>query len=605
KHLLRDDVGPAAATHAANRAFARPPSFRTPGALYILGHVIKGDFARQVAECKRQQDLWLRYVDVMQIKAFVSLTIAETERRESTAFASCSRGALSADDITSFSAPDLSYLHHSVGAGPFLIVQTSGLGGMKPNIVVLSSFDLVDHYRRKSFLDRRNSYPDAPPEDANAGLHLRINMIESLPTDGIKAESPIDILDYMGIIEDALALNKAVAIGHGFENFSPYLHANKTGAGSAGGRAERQKRYIDLWPIQMTLQDGSTNFNMYTMVLQMGCVLQMVKQWKQGYDLRVNVFVERESEAAGEKARVHALLDVLRIRADLTVLWLEGEVDLAAEIAEVARKPRDAHRDVCRPETPRPRGSGRGTFSAAGSPPPGVGDVAATGRPDAGTPLTFPGSARTAAGSASENRGPQPRRPARTYAAAGPGPPTDFSMIRSKVPLPDSRAMLRDMEDDSDYGDGGLGGETERAAGCEGPPEDANGADAADDGAPWRAGPRGARARALLRGGRQPAARPAASAADGGGGGAVDFNTLPSDAQHRIINKLIRRHSTSESGTAIVFTSLPAPDPGASRDVAKAEKWLRDLHALVGGLEHDGVPVLAIHGVHMTVTSNL
>lgn len=58
------------------------------------------------------------------------------------------------------------------------------------------------------------------------------------------------------------------------------------------------------------------------MILQLGYILHTVPAWKRVYNLRILVFVEYESEVEAERARVRALLDKLRIEAEVAVFWL-------------------------------------------------------------------------------------------------------------------------------------------------------------------------------------------------------------------------------------------------------------------------------------------
>lgn len=59
-----------------------------------------------------------------------------------------------------------------------------------------------------------------------------------------------------------------------------------------------------------------------TLILQLGHILRSVQNWRRVYRLRVMVFVEYESEVDEERARVKALLEKLRIEADVLVFWL-------------------------------------------------------------------------------------------------------------------------------------------------------------------------------------------------------------------------------------------------------------------------------------------
>jgi potassium/chloride transporter 9 len=64
------------------------------------------------------------------------------------------------------------------------------------------------------------------------------------------------------------------------------------------------------------------NFDTYTLILQLGCILNTVPAWKKSYQLRVAVFVEYETDVQEESDRVKKLLENLRIQAEVLVVWL-------------------------------------------------------------------------------------------------------------------------------------------------------------------------------------------------------------------------------------------------------------------------------------------
>ena len=66
----------------------------------------------------------------------------------------------------------------------------------------------------------------------------------------------------------------------------------------------------------------TTNFDTYSLILQLGCILNTVRTWKKTYKLRVLVFVEYESDVQEESIRVKSLLENLRIQAEVIVIWL-------------------------------------------------------------------------------------------------------------------------------------------------------------------------------------------------------------------------------------------------------------------------------------------
>ncbi|OJD31133.1 cation chloride cotransporter [Diplodia corticola] len=287
------------------------------GALFVLGHVIvTNDFAGAVPEVKKQQSAWTKYIDFSRIKAFISIVIS----------------------------PNIEW-------GTRNVVLSAGLGGMKPNIVVMGIYNLND-LRTNPLVDVPSPQPEHTQGTANGTAPHRLKskgkwkiaeenkLRGQLPTDAIRKESAVTPQSYVTILEDLLLrLQMNVAIAKGFQDLElpaprpsrlervlDALHAK------SADEEEGTKKYIDLWPIQMSAEvaapsDGTqsiltTNFDTYTLILQLGCILNTVPSWKRAYRLRVAVFVEYESDVEEERARVKALLYNLRIEAEVMVLWL-------------------------------------------------------------------------------------------------------------------------------------------------------------------------------------------------------------------------------------------------------------------------------------------
>lgn len=202
---------------------------------------------------------------------------------------------------------------------------------MRPNIAVIGFYNMEDLRRSQPSLQipeapispaaatQNESKPETPARRRKRG-DTSARLIEgSLPTDVIKNEEMMSVTDYMTIIEDlALRYRLNVAIGKGFESLET---PRKDGTNI--------KKFIDLWPIQMSAAvtaDGqsvlTTNFDTYTLILQLGYILRTVPAWKETYNLRVLVFVEYESEVEEERGRLGALLEKLRIDAQVVVFWL-------------------------------------------------------------------------------------------------------------------------------------------------------------------------------------------------------------------------------------------------------------------------------------------
>ncbi|EXJ96485.1 hypothetical protein A1O1_01611 [Capronia coronata CBS 617.96] len=261
------------------------------GALFIVGHVIvTQNFGESVPEARRQQAAWNKYIEFSKIKAFVNVAISP-----------------------------------SIEWGARNIFLSAGLGGMRPNIVIFGFYNLQQFRAEQPLVD----IPSPPPERKHGSLRQRRTSKSvvrgELPTDTCYVEKRTDIQSYVMVLEDMiLKLQTNVAIAAGFGDLELPRSSEET-----------TKKYIDLWPIQMSAEviadtDGegegrnvvTTNFDTYTLILQLGCILHTVPSWKKAYKLRVAVFVEYEADVEEERTRVTTLLENLRIQAQVLVFWL-------------------------------------------------------------------------------------------------------------------------------------------------------------------------------------------------------------------------------------------------------------------------------------------
>ncbi|KAJ3081206.1 hypothetical protein HK102_002506 [Quaeritorhiza haematococci] len=78
------------------------------------------------------------------------------------------------------------------------------------------------------------------------------------------------------------------------------------------------------------------------------------------------------------------------------------------------------------------------------------------------------------------------------------------------------------------------------------------------------------------------------------------FNVLSPKTQHVILNQLMRKHS-SRASTAVLFTTLPAPDPGTGYSRERSLRYLEQLDVLTRDLP----PSVLVHGKGLTVTMSL
>ncbi|EGV63855.1 hypothetical protein CANTEDRAFT_130236 [Yamadazyma tenuis ATCC 10573] len=267
------------------------------GGLYVLGHVVilnddtitksasESDSEFSITaykEVQKQKSAWIKLRDMANIKAFVQIALG----------------------------PTLPWGVRNVYLG-------SGLGGMKPNITVLGFFDFAKHGLQLPLTSFKNK-----------------SQFRQLPTDDCREEQQVSINQWVQVVEDLVIMQSSVAVAANFTSLEVPSIAHYS-VWSKIWRTSRDtpkadKKFIDLYPIQMSSineVDGmsvlSTNFDTYTLILQLGSILSSVPEWKyNNHQLRVIVFVEDKSEVPEEKKRLTNLLQNLRIEAKIKVICL-------------------------------------------------------------------------------------------------------------------------------------------------------------------------------------------------------------------------------------------------------------------------------------------
>ncbi|SMN22566.1 similar to Saccharomyces cerevisiae YBR235W VHC1 Putative ion transporter, similar to mammalian electroneutral Na(+)-(K+)-C1-cotransporter family [Maudiozyma saulgeensis] len=258
------------------------------GGLYVLGHVtVTNDFQTQYTELKKQKHAWEKIRDMSKIKAFVQVA----------------------------TGPSLLWGIRNVYLG-------SGLGGMKPNISVIGFFDL-ESFRHHDAL-REEPQLTATKDVTKQAVCVNIPMgALPLPTDMFKNEEKVRITQWVEVIEDLSLMQSNIAVAYGFRK----LELPEKGKTFIG-----KKQVIDLYPIQMSATMNTdpgkpsiitSNFDTYTLILQLGAILITVPEWRDTHELRVILFVENDYERISENERMVKLLQVLRIEATVLVVSLD------------------------------------------------------------------------------------------------------------------------------------------------------------------------------------------------------------------------------------------------------------------------------------------
>ncbi|XP_062504053.1 solute carrier family 12 member 9-like [Corticium candelabrum] len=242
------------------------------GGLYVLGHVVVGSFEEMNLVLQEEFRVWLDFIDCTKLKAFVELTIAKT-----------------------------------VQTGARNLMMNSGLGGMKPNTVVLGFYD--QSVPKNSQIITKTSLWKTNPlvrlcncVEKNPETKLE-HIIDSFPSlRQTVNEQVVKPLEYVGIIKDAILMKKNICVLQNFSVFDKFHLRDGT---------------IDVWPLYKVDLEGDSGDQTGTLILQLACILHMVHIWKGATVLRVMVLGGEEGE---DKTHFKSLLQNLRIPADVVMI---------------------------------------------------------------------------------------------------------------------------------------------------------------------------------------------------------------------------------------------------------------------------------------------
>eukprot|EP00835_Amoeboradix_gromovi_P005068 NODE_443_length_8546_cov_0.160057.p2 type:complete len:824 gc:universal NODE_443_length_8546_cov_0.160057:1530-4001(+) len=167
--------------------------------------------------------------------------------------------------------------------------------------------ELMDNLGIKAFVDVINdTYLDGIlPLTMSAGLGgLRPNIV--------LLEYPIqsDAFKFQQVLKSILLINKHVALARNFENLD---------------YAMLGCRFIDIWPLKMFSKKESYLAE-YTFAIQMGCILQKSHKWKDTSIIRIYRLVMYEHEVERERLRFSHVLEQLRVDAVINVIVMHKHV---------------------------------------------------------------------------------------------------------------------------------------------------------------------------------------------------------------------------------------------------------------------------------------
>ncbi|XP_043975454.1 solute carrier family 12 member 9 isoform X2 [Gambusia affinis] len=257
--------------------------------LYVLGHVQLGDLSTLPSDpLQAQYDSWLALVDHLNIKAFVNLTLADSVRH---------------------------------GVQHLLFI--SGLGGMRPNTLVLGFYDDClpkDKLIELSVSSTESSDPFSPSQDIEQPpLHRFASLRGSSERQDYGEFGDGKVLgaqEYVSVISDAMKMLKNVVLARYFNDFDKARILSPPSALAKGNV------FVDVWPVNLLRPDSCSYVDTCSLfLLQLACILNMVKSWRKA-TLRLFLCVEEGRSVRGPEAKLGQLLKDLRIKAQVkTVPW--------------------------------------------------------------------------------------------------------------------------------------------------------------------------------------------------------------------------------------------------------------------------------------------
>nr|XP_056719141.1 solute carrier family 12 member 9 [Euleptes europaea] len=246
------------------------------GGLFVLGHVEIGDLDTMPSDpIQAHYNFWLSLVDKLNVKAFVDLTLSPSVRQ-----------------------------------GTQHLLRITGLGGMKPNTLVLGFYD---NCVPEDYFLQDPAFSQAREND-EFGVDLTALQAHFLPVregDGQRALSPAE---YVAIISDAVKMHKNVCLAR-------YFHLLEKDPPSSSSKRRSEVYYIDVWPLNLLRPDTPTYVDICSLfLLQMACILTMVSSWKAA---RLRIFLCVESGDVGwvsKEEKLKELLTKLRIKATIKIV---------------------------------------------------------------------------------------------------------------------------------------------------------------------------------------------------------------------------------------------------------------------------------------------
>lgn len=187
---------------------------------------------------------------------------------------------------------------------------------MKPNTLILGFYDSCtpeDFFLQDSaFCD--TSVGQNSEGEYNFGVDLPSLQAHFPPVRHIESPRWLSPEEYVGIISDALKMNKNVCLGRYFFQLE--------GEGK-DSKVDGSERTIDVWPLNLLQPDSRDYEDVCSLfLLQMACVLNMSSKWRHA---RMRIFLNVETESGDQgwvvnEETFRELLRKLRIRASIKIV---------------------------------------------------------------------------------------------------------------------------------------------------------------------------------------------------------------------------------------------------------------------------------------------
>jgi potassium/chloride transporter 9 len=235
------------------------------GGLYIVGNCVVGNFRETVDTITHDYEAYYDFFREMSVKAFPDIAVAS-----------------------------------SVREGCQNLLTQSGMGGMKPNTIIIGFHDSEAHpvQNQLSSFSKKKKALIEKAIDSFSPLRDKEN------------PSGIDKLEYLRILKDCTIWKKNVCIARHFEKFDK----DALFPTSFLDRITRKKNlYIDLFI--PTLSEWKNNEASISLIVQMGYMISLVSTFAPHHKLRIVNVVDDENMLQSECDRIQELMQEWRIEA--------------------------------------------------------------------------------------------------------------------------------------------------------------------------------------------------------------------------------------------------------------------------------------------------